>query len=160
MKLWKIFLIAYSDREYLNDIYDLNKKHMERLYKVMEGMFDIEKDMDEEIVRLHWQKKFNDNKGDELRKVLKDYLKEFGAKKEGKKFKKKGIELGIFADDGFCVINWKTNEVFTLYEFRDTEFYSYGTADNLDIDEYHFEVVYLIDKNIFDFLQEVIFDED
>ena len=132
---------------------------MKRLYNVIEGMFDVDDMIGDETARMHWQKKFKENDGDDLKKVLKDYLKEFEAKREGKKFKKRGIELGIFADDGFCVINWRSNEVFTLYEFRDAEFYSCGTIDDADIDDYHFEVVYLVSQEIFDFLQEVIFDE-
>ena len=139
---------------------------------IYEGMFDIEDNVDKINKELKWKREFekyiSSQDGEKLKKTFIEYLEEVRTRKT-KRLTGKDIEVLIYGDDGFTLFNWKGNECWTLHEFNDIEYQSYGDIEPFDgykspvkyyNNSYDISIVYKINQETFEFIKDVFFDFD
>ena len=137
---------------------------MKKLNNIIEGIFDADSSFDKVEDKLSWQNKIENDidakNGPQLRKDLIGYLEAHDYKPVGKKFKKKGIELGIYDDDGCTLVDWDHNECWSIYEFKDPiEYNSYGViAEYNQLNLMKYSNVYKVDKDFIQFFVDTFFD--
>lgn len=135
---------------------------MKSLHNTFESIFDVDDNLNKISKDLELQYKLEKSvrprNAARICKNLVAYLDRVGTKVPSKRFQKSGIEIGIYSVAyGFTLVNWRDDEMWTLYEFYDPESYAYEIPSMDFSDNYNCYAVYEIDKEVQDFLVKLFF---
>lgn len=134
---------------------------MKSLKQLAEGLFDVDKSVDkiDKIDKLaeKLKKSVRPRNGARIAKNLLEYLDAVGTKSPNKKFNRSGVEIGIYVGNGFTMVNWTDDYMWTIHEFGYLDSGSFEIASEWFDENCNWYAVYEIDKKVQEFLVKIFF---